>query len=133
MAEPTTATGEPAPHAGFAEEVRFFLASLAGYFHARLSLAGVEAKEAAFHYVKMGALLGAAAFGLVFGYVFFIAGAVMAVAYYSAWPVRWVLLGAALLHFILTVVAVLIAWAMFSVPQFEATLAEFQKDREWLK
>src|SRR5437660_190892 len=133
MAEPTTVTGDPAPHAGFADEVRFFLASLSGYFHARLELAGVEAKDAALHYFKMVALVGAAAFGLVFGYVFFIASAVMAVAYYAGWPLRWVLLGVSLLHFILAILAVLIVKAMFSVPQFEATLAEFEKDREWLK
>jgi uncharacterized membrane protein YqjE len=129
----TTVPGNATRDDGFFAQLRSFLASLSGYLHARLALLGIESKEAVVHYIKMAACLAAACFALIFGYIFLVAGAVMLVAFYAGWPLRWVVVGASAVHFLLALVAVIMARVLFSVPQFEATLAEFQKDRQWLK
>ena len=72
MAQPTNPDAETASEAGIIEHIRSLLASVAGYFQARLQLAGVESKEALSHYVKVLALVALALAGLLFGYTLFL-------------------------------------------------------------
>ena len=102
---------------------------------ARLELAGLEGREAAVHY---GIILGLAVGGLIaviFGYCFFIIALVFLLAHFiggeNAWI--WVMLGAAVLHFLSAAALLLMAKARLGTPMFAASLDELKHDQEWLK
>lgn len=118
---------------GFFAQLRSFLGSFSGYLGARLELAGLESKHALVHYLKIIASLLVACLCLLFTYLFLVAGLVMIIAHYSGWALRWVFLGAAGVHLLLVLAALVFAKVLFAVPQLEATLAEFRKDQAWLK
>jgi uncharacterized membrane protein YqjE len=111
------------------------LAANLAYLRARLQLAGLEGREAGVHYVVILALALAALVTVVFGYFFLIIAAVFLVALAfgggNAWI--WVTLGAAILHFLLAGLLLLVAKAKLTQPMFAATLDEFKKDQQWLK
>jgi uncharacterized membrane protein YqjE len=135
MAGPTTEDPRAAEAAGILGHFSALGAAKLGYLRARLKLAGIEGKEAAVH---GGIILGLAIGGLIaliFGYFLLVLALVFVVALAfgggNAWI--WVLLGAALLHFLGATVLVFIAKARLSAPLFPLTLGELQKDQEWLK
>lgn len=105
------------------------------YLQARLKLAGIEGKEAAIHGSIIVGLAIGGLIALVFGYFLLILAAVFLVALAfgggNSWI--WVLLGAAVLHFLGAVAFVLLAKAKLRGPLFPLTVEEFQKDQEWLK
>lgn len=111
------------------------LAAKLSYLRARLALAGIEGKEAAVHAAILLGLAIGGLIALVFGYILLVLALVFVVALAfgggNAWI--WVLLGAALLHFIGAAALVFIAKARLSAPLFPLTLEELQKDQEWLK
>jgi uncharacterized membrane protein YqjE len=130
----TTANPRPASRPGIFAHLAGVLSGLSGYFRARLALAGVEAKEAAVHYVI---ILGLAIVGLVlllFGYFFFCFGLIFSIAALidtkHAWI--WVTFGMALLHLGAAAGAVFYAKSRLATPMFSETLNEFRKDQEWL-
>ncbi len=135
MAEPQTEEARTAEAAGIFGHLSAFIAAKLSYLQARLKLAGIEGKEAAVH----GGIILALAFGaliaLIFGYFLLILALVFIVALAfgggNAWI--WVLLGAAILHFIGMAILLLFARAKLGTPLFPLTLAEFQKDQAWLK
>lgn len=112
---------------------RSLLSALLEYFQARLQLAGIESREAFGHYLKALLWVILALLGIVFGYVFFIAGAVFLLAHLLSAPWYWIMLGCGLLHLILAGVCVTVARRLLATPMFSGTLAEFTRDREWLK
>jgi len=132
MAEPTIPTEHSSGDAGFAEHLRALVASVAGYLHARLQLAGLESKEAAAHYLQILLWLAAAAFAALLGYVF-LCGALM---FILAWLLEvkwvWVMLGFGLAHILAAFACAVIVRKKFPRPVFGATLNEFKKDQEWL-
>jgi uncharacterized membrane protein YqjE len=77
--------------------------------------------------------LVAAAILLLFGYVFLVASAIFGLAH--ALHVSWIKisLGAAVLHFVLAFVCVMVAKGRMHRSMFEMTGTELKKDREWLK
>lgn len=109
------------------------LAAKLAYLKARLELAGIEGKEAAVH---LGIIVGLAVVALVlviFGYFFFVLFLVFLVGLAfggNAWV--WVMLGAAVVHFIIAAVLLLVAKTRLGVPLFPLTLEELKKDQEWL-
>lgn len=107
-------------------------ASVAAYLAARLQLAGMESKEAAGHYLKIVALLVAAFFGVLFGYIFLCLSAIFILQMVLKVSWIWILLGAALFHLAAAAAAVLVARAKFPKAVFPATIAEFKKDQTWL-
>ena len=120
--------------AGLFGHLSALMAAKLGYLKARLELAGIEGKEAAIH---LTIILGLAIGGLVvavFGYFFLVIALVFLIARAfgdgSAWP--WVLAAAALFHFILAGLLLLIARLRLGVPLFPLTLEELKKDQEWL-
>jgi uncharacterized membrane protein YqjE len=107
---------------------------VAAYFQARLTLAGMESKEAAIHYAMLLAFAVGALVLCAFGYVFFVIGLVFAIAWFFEDPSKWiwVMLGVGVLHFAVAIVCVLIARAKIFVPMFRDTISELRKDQLWL-
>jgi len=67
------------------------------------------------------------------GYVFLITGVVVGLAHLLGISWAWIALAAAAVHFIIAMVLLLVARSRITKPVFRTTLAEFKKDREWLK
>lgn len=111
-----------------------FLAAAARYFRARLSLAGVELREAGTRYGLAAAMAVGALFVTVLGYVFLVITVVFAIA--AAFDARhawlWVLAAAALLHLGVAAGLCWIAWIRVRAGAFPDTLAEFRKDQQCL-
>jgi len=136
MAKPTKDDdARGANSAGIFGHFSALLAAKLGYLRARLKLAGIEGKEAAVHGgIILGLAIGALVL-VIFGYFLLVIGLVFLVALAfgggTAWI--WVLLAAAVLHFLGAVIFLLIAKARLGIPVFPLTLDEFKKDQEWLK
>ena len=133
MAGETMRFRNPAGHAGLLHNLVSLVNSLTGFLESRIALFAKESKTALVHVVVLVACLAAAAILALFGYVFLVASAVFGLAHVL--HVSWVKisLGAALLHFILAFVCVMIAKSRMHKSMFEMTSVELKKDREWLK
>jgi uncharacterized membrane protein YqjE len=133
MAGETMRFRNPAGHAGLIHNLVALVNSLVGFLESRIALFAKESKTALVHVVVLVGCLAAAAILGLFGYVFLVASAVFGLAH--ALHVSWVKvsLGAALLHFILAFVCVMIAKSRMRKSMFEMTSVELKKDREWLK
>ena len=133
MMSESTRSRNPAGHAGLLENLLALLNALAEFFESRFALLAEESKGAA---VQLLILVGCVIFALLLcalGYVFLITGAVVGLAHLIgiSWP--WVALAAAVVHFIVALVLLLVARSRITKPLFRATLTELKKDREWLK
>jgi len=133
MMSESTRSRNPAGHAGLLENLLALLNALAEFFESRFALLAEESKGAA---VQVLILVGSVIFALLLcalGYVFLITGAVVGLAHLIgiSWP--WIALAAAVLHFIVALVLLLVARSRVTKPLFRATLTELKKDREWLK
>jgi uncharacterized membrane protein YqjE len=114
------------------DSLRSIAASLAGYLHARILLLKIESREASDALLRRGFLLGYGWSFLFLAYALGIAGGISLLA--EGFETRWefVALLAAGVHLILGAVLLTIARTKLSHPFFEATLNEFEKDRQWL-
>ena len=123
----------PAGHAGLLHNLLALVNALAGFLESRIGLFAKESKTALVQALVLVACLAGAAVLALFGYVFLIASAIAGVAHalHASWI--WITLAAAVLHFILALVCLLIARSRMKKSMFEATAAELKKDREWLK
>ena len=133
MMSESTRSRNPAGHAGLLENLLALLNALAEFFESRFALLAEESKGAA---VQLLILVGSVIFALLLcalGYVFLITGAVVGLAHLIgiSWP--WIALAAAVVHFIVALVLLLVAHSRITKPLFRATLTELKKDREWLK
>jgi uncharacterized membrane protein YqjE len=133
MMSESTRSRNPAGHAGLLENLLALLNALAEFLESRFALLAEESKGAA---VQLLILVGCVIFALLLcalGYVFLITGAVVGLAHLIgiSWP--WVALAAAVVHFIVALVLLLVARSRVTKPLFRATLTELKKDREWLK
>jgi uncharacterized membrane protein YqjE len=133
MAGETMRFRNPAGHAGLLHNLVSLLNSLVGFLESRLALFAAESKTALVHVLVLVACFAAAAFLAVFGYLFLVASAIAGLA--RAFHVSWIkiTLVAALLHFVLAFVCVMIARSRMHKSMFEMTGVELKKDREWLK
>ncbi len=133
MAGETMRFRNPAGHAGLLHNLVALVNSLTGFLESRIALFAKESKTALVHVLVLVGCLAAAAILGLFGYVFLVASAVFGLAHVL--HVSWVKisLGAALLHFILAFVCVMIAKSRMNKSMFEMTSVELKKDREWLK
>lgn len=122
----------PPDEAGFFEHGRALLAALSAYLPARLALLGIETKEALVHF---GIILGLVILALcvvIFGYLFLCFGLVMLVARLLEVHVEWIVLGFALVHFLVAIGCLVYVRTRLNAAMFGATLAEFKKDQQWL-
>ena len=123
----------PAGHAGLLNNLISLLNALVSFFEARASLFAAEAKGALVQIIVLVAS-ALAALGLVaFGYVFLLVSVIAAIAHAVGKSWVWVALAAAVLHFVLAFVCLVIAATRLKSKMFESTAAELKRDREWLK
>ncbi|HEX8078015.1 MAG TPA: phage holin family protein [Chthoniobacterales bacterium] len=133
MAGETMRFRNPAGHAGLLHNLVSLLNSLIGFLESRAALFARESKTALVHVLVLVACLAGAAILVLFGYVFLVASAIAGLAH--ALHMSWIkiTLMAAVLHFLLAFVCVLIARSRMKKSMFEMTGVELKKDREWLK
>jgi uncharacterized membrane protein YqjE len=133
MISESSRSRNPAGHAGLLQNLLALTSALAEFFESRFALVAQESKAAAVRVLILGGCLIFAVLLCALGYVFLITGAVVGLAHLLgiSWP--WVAVGAAVLHFMVAVVLVLVARSQITKPLFRATLAELKKDREWLR
>jgi len=123
----------PAGHSGLLDNTLGLISAVVAFFESRFVLLAQESKSAAVQLlILVGCVIAALAL-CVMGYVFLIVSAVVGIAHLlgTSWPV--VALVAALVHFIIAGVLVLVARSRISKPMFRDSIDELKKDREWLK
>ena len=133
MMSESTRSRNPAGHAGLLENLLALLNALAEFFESRFALLAEESKGAA---IQLLILVGCVIFALLLcalGYVFLITGAVVGLAQLIGISWAWIALAAAVVHFIVALVLLLVARSRVTKPLFHVTLTELKKDREWLK
>jgi len=133
MISESSRSRNPAGHAGLLQNLLALTSALAEFFESRFALLAEESKAAA---LQVLILVGCLIFALLLcaiGYIFLITGLVAGLAHLVgiSWP--WIAFAAAVLHFIVALVLILIARSRMTKPFFRATLDELKKDREWLK
>lgn len=133
MAGETMRFRNPAGHAGLLHNLLALVNGLAGFLESRIGLFAKESKTALVHVIVLAACLVGAIVLALFGYIFLIGSAIAGLAHGLGISWIWISLAAAVLHFILALVCVLIARARMKKAMFAASSAELKKDREWLK
>jgi len=133
MSSESPRSRNPAGHSGLLDNALALISAIAEFFQSRFALAARESKAAAFQLLILVACLIAALALCVMGYVFLIVGAVVGLAHLvgTSWPV--IALIAAVLHFIIAAILLLVARSRITKPMFRDTLDELKKDREWLR
>ena len=133
MSSGTLPARNPAGHSGLLDNALGLISAVVAFFESRFVLLAQESKSAAVQLlILVGCVIAALAL-CVMGYVFLIVSAVVGIAHLlgTSWPV--VALVAALVHFIIAGVLVLVARSRISKPMFRDSIDELKKDREWLK
>src|ERR1700746_2906708 len=133
MMSESSRSRNPAGHAGLLQNLVALASALTEFFESRFILLAQESKTAAVQLLILAGCLIFAVLLCAVGYVFLITGAVVGLAHLAgiSWP--WIALAAAVLHFIIALILLVIARSRITKPFFRATLAELKKDREWLK
>jgi uncharacterized membrane protein YqjE len=123
----------PAGHSGLLDNALGLISAVVTFFESRFVLLAQESKSAAVQLLILVACVIAALALCVMGYVFLIVSVVVGIAHLlgTSWPV--VALVAALLHFIIAGVLLLVARSRITKPMFRDSIDELKKDREWLK
>ena len=123
----------PAGHSGLLDNALALISAVVGFFESRFVLLAQESKSAAVQLLILVGCVVAALTLCVMGYVFLIVSAVVGIAHLlgTSWPV--VALVAALVHFIIAGVLLLVARSRITKPMFRDSVDELKKDREWLK
>lgn len=133
MAGETTRFRNPAGRAGLLSNLLAFVNALAGFLESRIALLAKESKAALAQLLALVACFVAALVFIVFGYVFLVASAILAVARITEMSWVSIALAAGGVHFLLALVCVLIARSRMAKLPFGEFSAELKKDREWLK
>jgi uncharacterized membrane protein YqjE len=123
----------PAGHSGLLDNALGLISAVVAFFESRFVLLAQESKSAAVQLLILVACVIAALALCVMGYVFLIVSVVVGIAHLlgTSWPV--VALVAALVHFIIAGVLLLVARSRITKPMFRDSIDELKKDREWLK
>ena len=133
MSSESLPSRNPAGHSGLLDNALGLLSAVVAFFESRFVLLAQESKSAAVQLlILVGCVIAALAL-CVMGYVFLIVSAVVGIAHLlgTSWPV--VALVAAMVHFIIAGVLVLVARSRITKPMFRDSIDELKKDREWLK
>lgn len=133
MAVDRSPSGNPAGRRGLLDNLLALAGTLAVFFETRVALIAKESRAALAQLLVLVACLVAAALVFAFGYIFLIAAAIVALANGAQISWLWTALAAALLHFVLALVFLLIARSRMTKPMFRASAEELKKDSEWLK
>jgi uncharacterized membrane protein YqjE len=120
------------PETGFVENVRALGAGMASYLAARLRLAGMESREAAWHFLWILLWLLAALGAIALGYLLLVVALVFLLSQWTGWAWQWVLLATAGAHLAAALIFALIIRSRLQTPVFNTTIQEFKRDQEWL-
>jgi uncharacterized membrane protein YqjE len=133
MAGETMRARNPAGHAGLFNNLLALVNALTAFLESRFALFAKESKGALVQLLVLAACLIAALMFFSLGYLFLIGSVVVAVA--RATQVSWIMVafGAAGVHFLLALVALIIARSRAVKAPFRELSAELKKDREWLR
>lgn len=123
----------PAGHAGLINNLLALLNALAEFVESRVALFTKESKLALVQALVLAACLVGAIMLFAFGYVFLIAAVIVGVAHLAQISWVWTAVAAAVLHFLLACVCLLVARSKTKKAPFRETASELKKDREWLK
>ncbi len=115
------------------DSLRRWVNSLLLFLELRLRLLGLESKEAGIHLLILALLLVSALVFLAGFLVLFIVFFLYLLTLIFHWEWGWSALACAGVSLVLTVIAGVMFRLQIVKPFFPNTLAEFQKDREWLK
>ena len=123
----------PSQGPGVGANFSSFGASAIDHLRLRLSLLGLEGKEAGIHFVQLLLWVIAALTFALIGYLLLVVGIVFVVAKLSQLDWMWVTLGAAGIHILLLLGTALVIRARLKRPVLQATMQELQKDAQWFK
>jgi uncharacterized membrane protein YqjE len=123
----------PAGHAGLIHNILALVNDLAEFLGSRIALFAKESRTALAQLLILLACVTGALVLALLGYLFLVASAIATLADTFGVSWIWITLGAAVLHFILALICILMARSRMKQPMFTATTAELKKDREWLK
>jgi len=133
MAFQTVPSRETAGHGGLIGSLLALVTDFALLVEARMALFVRESKSALVQMIILAGLVVAAVLFVTLGYIFLLVSVIFGVAELVDVPWIWIALIAAGVHFLLALVAVLIARAKMFKPPFPELADELKKDREWLK
>jgi uncharacterized membrane protein YqjE len=133
MAFQTVPSRDPAGHGGLIGSLLALVTDFALLVEARMALFVRESKSALVQMIILAGLVVAAVLFVTLGYIFLLVSVIFGVAELVDVPWIWIALIAAGVHFLLALVAVLIARAKMFKPPFPELADELKKDREWLK
>ena len=115
-----------------ADSVRRWIASIVLYVELRLSLLGLESKEAGIHLLTLAVLLGSALVFLAGFLAMLIVFLLYLLILIFHWEWGWSALACAGVSLVTSIIAGVVFRFQIVKPLFPTTFAEFQKDREWL-
>ena len=122
----------PAGHAGLAQNLSSLASAAIAYVQARAGLVGLEAREAGRHYLRVLLLAAAGAVLLLFAYLLLLVGLAFLAATMFGVDWLWVCLGLGAVHLAAAAAALLLVLHRIKQGVFPATMAELNKDREWI-
>src|SRR4051794_27961021 len=133
MAFQTLRSRDPAGHGGLIGALLALVTDFASLAEARLALFVRESKSALVQIVALLACLVGAIVFVFLGYIFLLVSVIFGVAQLAEISWIWIALIAAGGHFLLAVIALVLArMKLFKAPYPELS-AELKKDHEWLK
>jgi uncharacterized membrane protein YqjE len=133
MAVQAVRARNPAGHGGLIRTLLALAADLAALAETRFALFVKESKSTLVQIVVLIACLLVAVLFFALGYIFLIASVVVAVAHFAQMSWVWIALIAAGCHFLLALIALLVARTRMIKAPYPELSAELKKDREWLK
>jgi len=133
MAWTSLSVESPAVKSSAADSIQIWVASFLRYLQLRLELLGLEAREAGVHLLIISLLL----VGTLICFAGFFILLIVSLLYFMTlilhWPWGWCALLLAAGLFVIGIVTGIIFRSRLRKPLFPVTLAEFQKDRQWLR
>jgi uncharacterized membrane protein YqjE len=133
MAFQTLRSRDPAGHGGLIGSLLALVTDFASLAESRLALFVRESKTALAQIIFFVACLLAAILFVSLGYIFLMVSAIFGVAQLVEISWIWIALIAAGAHFLLAIIAVVVARVKMVRAPFPELAAELKKDREWLK
>jgi uncharacterized membrane protein YqjE len=131
--EPMPSQASQASESSLADSIRDSVALFIRYLQLRLQLIELESRETGFHLLILALLMVSTAIFLGGSIVMLVVFLLYLMMLTLHWEWGWSALALAGVLLIVSIGMAAIVKFRIAKPVFPATLAEFQKDREWLK
>jgi|1186.fasta_scaffold03974_3 uncharacterized membrane protein YqjE len=133
MAFQTLHSRDPAGHGGLIGTLLALVTDFASLAESRLALFVRESKSALVQLIFLVACLLAALLCVFLGYIFLLVSVIFGVARLVQTSWIWIALITAGAHFLLAIIALVLARLKTKKAPYPELAAELKKDREWLK